>query len=318
MRRLFLVIALAALPVLGQGVPLSYSQALFRASQAAPERNRPQTLMRVRQMYMEALLAREELRILDEVLREARAGQDQGERLEQAGQVAIYEVHQLQSFVFQASESLVRAESRWEVCQARLSATLGFARGAQFELAERLLPRPEPTLLAVDPLPAHGLDALIDTGMRQRPELQAPAASSTDPGGASLDLQVGYQPMQTSWVGMVSTSFPILDGGDAAPAPKAESPSIGPLRTRIELEIEEAWLGLREAERLFTLSGKACDHAAEALRLAKLRYPVGACSAGELLSSLKNYASANLRHARAASEQPLAQARVALAVGTLR
>jgi len=275
-----------------------------------------------RQVYLEALRCEEGVRLLESLRKQAEDCQKVAEEMNRGGQVPTFDVHQLKTLVLRMEEGLSRARATRESAQARLVYLLAQPRGSRYSLTEHLLPKPDPVLV-LEERDTRDLEALGKRALTQRPELQELArVLPANPQGPQFGLSVNnLSPVNYrhdgNVVGMLSASLPLGQGSDASGPPQRDLAQQRALEEQVLLEVEQAWWAVQEADKAFELSALAADHAAEAVRLGRIRYGVGATPAGELVNALTAQSEAQLNLLAAAHDQPLARIKLALAVGVL-
>ncbi len=323
--------------LLTTGGRLEAQEALARASlqgaQATYDRTRQQLVFGARQLYLQGLLAAENvaaarraLNAANESLRVARA------RLS-AGAASQFDVLQAEVAVANAEQTLVVAQAGVATAQASLNATLNLPQDTSLELTDTLTPRSVTTTL----------DAAIAQGLLDRPELLALrsrivaaqagialAASGTQP---TVGLGAGYGVSNASgqapfvygiWSVTLSATMAIFDGGITEAKVREAQYQVDQLKTReaqtrqqVELDVRLAWLGLEQAAGQLAAATKAVEQGRESARLAAARYSAGVGTQLELLSAQSALAQAELSLAAARFNQNVARIQLILATGSL-
>ncbi len=319
------------------GGRLEAQEALARASlqgaQATYDRTRQQLVFGARQLYLQGLLAAENvaaarraLNAANESLRVARA------RLS-AGAASQFDVLQAEVAVANAEQTLVVAQAGVATAQASLNATLNLPQDTSLELTDTLTPRSVTTTL----------DAAIAQGLLDRPDLLALrsrivaaqagialAASGTQP---TVGLGAGYGVSNASgqapfvygiWSVTLSATMAIFDGGITEAKVREAQYQVDQLKTReaqtrqqVELDVRLAWLGLEQAAGQLAAATKAVEQGRESARLAAARYSAGVGTQLELLSAQSALAQAELSLAAARFNQNVARIQLILATGSL-
>lgn len=275
-----------------------------------------------RQAYLEALRCDEGVRMLEALRKQAEECQKVAEEMNRGGQVPTFDIHQLKTLVLRMEEGLARARATREGSQARLVYLLSQPRGSRYALSEHLLPKPDPVLV-LEERDTKDLDSLGKRALTQRPELQELARILPQRSqGAQIGLSVNNLSPNNyrhdgNVVGMLSASLPLGADTLTGSGPRQDSAQRRALEEQVLLEVEQAWWAVQEADKSFELSALAADHAAEAVRLGRIRYGVGATPAGELVNALSAQSDAQLNLLQAAYDQPIARLKLALAVGVL-
>jgi len=193
--------------------------------------------------------------------------------------------------VSNARLSVVSADTAVLSAKAALSAFLGVPVTTQFEVdgqeVERL-PHPLPEVRQA-----------LDQAYHLRPELMgvkarlaaADAAVNQAASGfypnVSLDASYGWQestfvPRDSKWGVGVTVALPVFEqlttrskvGQATANRDGVKAAETQLLRT-VELEVEQAWLGLKEAHERQAVAGKALEQATEDMRVSEGRYQEG-------------------------------------------
>lgn len=312
---------------------VALAQANLLGAQATYERIRQQLVFTARQLYLQGLLAAENvaaaqraLNAANESLRVARA------RLS-AGAASQFDVLQAEVAVANAEQTLVQARAGVASAQASLNATLNLPQDTSLELTDTLAPRPVSTTL----------DAAVVQALRDRPDLIALrsrivaaqagidlAASGTQP---TIGLGAGYGVTNASglstfvyglWSVSLIATMAVFDGGVTEAKVREARDQVTQLRTReaqtkqqVELDVRLAWLGLEQAAGRLTAATKAVEQGRESARLAASRYSAGVGTQLELLSAQAALAQAELSLAAARFDQNVARIQLILATGSL-
>ncbi len=319
------------------GGRLEAQEALARANlqgaQATYDRTRQQLVFGARQLYLQGLLATENvaaarraLNAANESLRVARA------RLS-AGAASQFDVLQAEVAVANAEQTLVVAQAGVATAQASLNATLNLPQDTSLELTDTLTPRPVTATL----------DAAIVQGLRDRPDLLALrsrivaaqagidlASSGTQPtvglgAGYGVSNANGVTPyVYGNWSVTLSATMAVFDGGITEAKVREAQYQVDQLKTReaqvrqqIELDVRLAWLGLDQAAGQLAAATKAVEQGRESARLAAARYSAGVGTQLELLSAQSALAQAELSLAAARFNQNVARIQLILATGSL-
>jgi outer membrane protein len=322
---------------LSTGGRLEAQEALARANlqgaQATYDRTRQQLVFGARQLYLQSLLATENvaaarraLNAANESLRVARA------RLS-AGAASQFDVLQAEVAVANAEQTLVVAQAGVATAQASLNATLNLPQDTSLELTDTLTPRPVTATL----------DAAIVQGLRDRPDLLALrsrivaaqagidlASSGTQPtvglgAGYGVSNANGVTPyVYGNWSVTLSATMAVFDGGITEAKVREAQYQVDQLKTReaqvrqqIELDVRLAWLGLDQAAGQLAAATKAVEQGRESARLAAARYSAGVGTQLELLSAQSALAQAELSLAAARFNQNVARIQLILATGSL-
>lgn len=322
---------------LSTGGRLEAQEALARANlqgaQATYDRTRQQLVFGARQLYLQGLLAAENvaaaqraLNAVNESLRVARARYS-------AGAASQFDVLQAEVAVANAEQTIVQARAGVATAQASLNATLNLPQDTPLELTDTLTPRPVATTL----------DAAIAQGLHDRPDLLALrsrivaaqagidlASSGTQP---TVGLGAGYGVTNAGglapyvyglWSVTLSATMAVFDGGVTEAKVREAQYQVDQLKTReaqtrqqVELDVRLAWLGLDQAAGRLVAATKAVEQGRESSRLAAARYGAGVGTQLELLSAQSALAQAELSLAAARFDQNVARIQLILATGSL-
>lgn len=275
-------------------------------------------------------------RALLEVEKKARAGRErhlaQAQALHQAGVSSRADVIKSEVQLSNARLNVVRAENAVLSAKATLSAFMGVAVTVQFELDGRW----------VDSLPQAGLPGVEEVraeALNRRPELKgilarldaaAAAISQAESGSypnVSLDASYGWQensfvPTEKKWGVGVTVGIPIFEQlTTRSKVAQAEAGRNGlkaaALQTmrQIELEVEQAWLGLKEAQDRLQVSRKTLEQAEEDLRVSEGRYKEGIGTILEVIDAQTGLTSARTNSVVAAYDIANATAKLDRATG---
>jgi outer membrane protein TolC len=312
---------------------VALAQANLQGAQATYDRTRQQLVFGARQLYLQGLLAAENvaaaqraMNAANESLRVARA------RLG-AGAASQFDVLQAEVAVANAEQSMVQAQAGVASAQASLNATLNLPQDTSLELTDTLSPRPVTTTL----------DAAVEQALRDRPDLialrsriiaaQAGIDLASSGGQPSIGLGAGYGVTNASgqspyvygsWSVTLSATMAVFDGGITEAKVREARDQVNQLKTReaqtkqqVELDVRLAWLGLDQAAGRLAAATKAVEQGRESSRLAAARYSAGVGTQLELLSAQSALAQSELSLAAARFDQNVARIQLILATGSL-
>ncbi|MCB1596778.1 MAG: TolC family protein [Gammaproteobacteria bacterium] len=236
----------------------------------------------------------------------------------------------------EAEQERLRAANRLSIARAQYNRLLGEPLDRIPDLAE-LHGAPPDTAAAGD-----SLDALVATAISRRSDLASldartrsldeRARSARAAGWPQLSLMADYQYLENqvldredfSLVG-IGFNWTVFDGGrirnqaaSFANAGRAAGRSRDDLRSRIELEVRQAWLDREEANARVAVTREAVAQAEENLRVARELYGVGLTTNTVVLDAeaLRLKAVSNADNAR--FDAVLSDLRLARATGGLR
>jgi outer membrane protein len=232
-----------------------------------------------------------------------------------------------------AEQIRVRAANSVEIAQAVYNRRLGEPLERAAELDERV---PADANLADTPL-----DALVKRAADSRSELKAQTARAGGLASQSrveigkllpqLALTGGYTHFDNqildrqdfSTIG-VSVTWNLFDGGQARNraaalrnASRAAQNRLDDLRSTIELQVRQAWLGVREAQARIKASGEAVTQAEENLRSSRELYGARLATNTQVLDAITLQINAINNRDNATLDESLSRLRLAYAVGAL-
>lgn len=229
----------------------------------------------------------------------------------------------------EAHQEAIRADSNLLVARALLLQALGLAAGEYRAL---------PPAAAVSVWP--GVDVLIAAAERERPDLQGLARQlvAAEAGVAAaraerlptLALAADYQvvtPESTTvfsrWSVGALVSLPILDGGRAGARRREAEAALVQARAALELgrrqveaEVRQAVARVSSAAAQVRVATRRVEQAEELSRLADVRFAGGVGTATEVADAKGSLASARYGLVRAEADRGIADAELALAVGS--
>ncbi len=236
----------------------------------------------------------------------------------------------------EAEQDRLRAANRLSLARAQYNRLLGEPLDRIPELAE--LHGAPPDTAATD----NSLDALVATAIARRSDLASldartrsldeRARSARAAGWPQVSLMADYQYQENqvldredfSLVG-IGFNWTVFDGGrirnqaeSFANAGRAAGRSRDDLRSRIELDVRQAWLDREEANARVAVTREAVAQAEENLRVARELYSVGLTTNTVVLDAeaLRRKAVGNADNAR--FDQVLSDIRLARATGGLQ
>jgi outer membrane protein TolC len=312
---------------------IALAEANLGGAQAVFERSKQQTLFAAQQVYLQGLLAGENVAAAQRALDQARESLRVAQARLTTGAAPQFDVLQAEVAVANAEQSMIRARTAVAGAQADLNAALNLPLDTPLQFADSLEPR----------LVAGGLADAVARALRDRPDLvevrnrinaaqasinlAASGARPTVSVGAGYDLSNnGGQAASItgSWSVTLGVTLSLFDGGITRERVREAQLRIEQLRTleaqtrqRVELEVRQAWLGLEQAAGEMAAAGKAVEQGREAARLASVRYSAGVGTSLEVVSAQSTLAQAELALASARFNQNLARIRLILAAGSV-
>ncbi|MFI4868784.1 MAG: TolC family protein [Steroidobacterales bacterium] len=232
-----------------------------------------------------------------------------------------------------AEQGRVRAASAVDIAQAIYNRRLGQPLERSPELEDRL---PADATLAAAPF-----ESLVSRALESRGELKSVAAQadvlasqSRAEAGKSLPqlaLTGGYTHFDNqildrqdySMIG-VGFSWSVFDGGQSRnradalnSASRAQKNRLEDLRSQIELQVRQSWLGVQEAQARVKVSAEAVAQADENLRISRELYDTGLATNTQVLDAISLQINAVNNRDNALLDVSLSSLRLAHAVGAL-
>jgi outer membrane protein len=295
-------------------------------------RTRLEIILAVKSAYYEVLKRRNLL----EVARSSRA--DAEKHLEQArglyaeGVSPRADVIKVEVLVSNAGLEVIRAENALLQARASLAAAMGLPASTDFAItpAEAI-----PSALAVLP----PLDATISQARTGRPELRGITARITaaqtnirqiESGfypNLSLDAAVGqqestYPPTDKKWSVGLTLGIPVFERLTTLSKKSQAVAALNALKGTelqtmrgVELEVQQAWLALKEALERRQVTGKTRERAEEDLRVSEGRYQEGVGNILDVLDAQAALTQAKINEVVASYDIATATARLDRATG---
>lgn len=308
---------------------VALAEANLRGAEAVFARVQQQVVSAAQQLYLRGLAAQANLRAAANALAQAEEGLRVARARERAGVAARVDVVQAEVAVAGARQGVARADATVRSVEAELNAALNLPLSTPLRLTEALVPRPVSITL----------EAAVPRALEARPELRELRARQ-DAARAAIELaRSGARPNVTAAVnydvggggltnlsGAWSVTFAVTlllsDGGVTRERVREAELRLEQLgvqeaqvRQRIELEVRQAFLALRQAAVQIEAAQQGVEQAREALRLARVRYEAGVGTVLEVLAAQTALAQAEAQHAAALFEQNQARLALLLAMG---
>jgi outer membrane protein TolC len=258
-------------------------------------------------------VAERNLTIAEDALKAQRSHLEDARVARQAGTVADFDVLRSEAAVSQAERDLLSAQNLRSQSRANLLTLLGERVTTSVALAALELPGEPP----------RDVEKELDEALARRPDLvaveRAVAAAEAQVGLAevqdapTLVLQSGVTPRNQiginpafQWLTSLVLNIPLFDGGSAAAQAEVARQAVLSLRAQLEnarrqvrLDIFNTWLDLKTRFDTLAVARKNVAQAAEAFRIASLRYRFGLGTNVELLDSRTALTTAQTAEARA-------------------
>lgn len=263
------------------------------------EQERQNLILRVVQAYYGVVVARENLAAAAEALRTAQANEKRVRDLVDAGLVVASDLLSAQVFRAQMEERHIRAENQLQLARMMLANEMGVSPDAW----------PEPSDSLTEPAPLESAMELWEqTALGERPALRAAelqqqaAASNTRVAQADFGPKVGLLasferdaetlggPSGTNWIAGIRLDFNLFSGGadrarlaEAKARERQADRNLEAFRSGVRLEVRQAYLETRAAEKRAAAARDAVEQARESLRIIQNRYEAGLTDITELL-----------------------------------
>jgi outer membrane protein len=288
----------------------------------------------VAEAYIQVLRTRAALRVAQSQAASLQAHAADAQRLYSAQSVALTDVLSARVALANADQSRLRAQNAVQLALATYNRLLGQDLSRVPELDEQLPP------IAPD-LTGASLQALTQRALRERPELAA-ASQSADAyqqqaraqsagRGPQLALNLGYYHFDNDFLNRqdfgyvgVGLRWTLFDGGQAREradslrsTARAEQQQLQDLRSRVELQVQQAWLDRTQAAARQSSANAAVSQAEENLRVTRQLYEAGAGTSTQVLDAEALRAAALSNRDEAHFDLALAQFELAHAAGEL-
>ena len=303
------------------------------AQQQVVETTREAVLIEVDEAYYQALTADTVLKVAQAVVQNRQLILRQVRTLAESALRSTLDVSFADVAASDAELGLVKAENDNSASQARLSAALGDAQTAQFELTDQ-------------PLPAaleSNSETLVAQALKERPDLAALRLNrdaahrfadaeralnrpTVTVAGVAGDLPVTDPRLHETYSAAgVNVSIPILNGKlfaarrtEAQLRADALDRDVDDLTVQISEQVRVAWLEANTAFRRLDVTARLVAQAEQSLRLAQVRYDNGLGSIVELNQAQVSQVSAEIEAAGAKYDYLSRRAGLAFAIGELR
>jgi outer membrane protein TolC len=311
---------------------MALAEANLKGAEAALERVKQQVVFSVRQAYYQLLLAQAGSEVADRSATQAAENLRVARARVAAGASPRFDEVQAQVAVAQARQSQVRARNGIAQAAQGLNALINLPLNTPLRLRDAL------TVRAVGP----ALDALVTRALESRPEFAelrarqaaAQAGIALAESGAkptvALNGSAGYgnasalfgSSASSSWSVTLAATLNLYDGGLTRERINEARQRLEQLRAMeaqqrqaVELEVRGAFLNLQSAAEELAGADAVVTQAAEALRIANVRFESGVGTNLEVLTAQTTASQAELGRAQALFTYALARAALERAVG---
>ena len=320
---------------------ISFSKLQEKAKNANALANTEDIVLATDQAFYNALQAQALLKVAQQTVQTRQSVEQQVSELAKNKLRSSLDLSFAQVNLSQAKLMEIDAQNNVESTLAALSAVLGFDKQIQYELVEqnKELPAPPPDV-----------DVLINTALKQRPDLQSLTYNQQAaekfrraqrdqllPTISALGL-VGVTPVRpdcidgcfpnyfiSSWYGAVGVNMnvPIFNGflyasqaSEANFRAKAAAENTRDLRDAVVRDVRTAWLSVNTAFQRVAVAEELSKEADLALSLAQSRYQLGLGSIVELSQGQLQQANAAIGYVAAQYQYRLAFASLNFEIGT--
>lgn len=290
-------------------------------------------LAAVAEAYYAAVLARENLRVVEEALATAEADLERAIVLRDTGMTTDADVLSLRVSRSEAQERLIRAQNALLTTQGRLNDLLGAPLETQYALLSPLQPS-APVQVAMQQLEAQAVRERPETSQAEMARTLAQvdwnlARAAFLPemkvyGAWEANRQAFAARGGTNWMAGATLRWNLFRGS-ADRARVAEASFLKEQReqerrkvsSEVQLQVRESYLALQAANRRMDVGQAAIAQAEESHRITANRYEAGLANVTELLHSQTALSEAKTRYLSAVFDQRVATVRLEHAAGSL-
>ena len=304
-------------------------QTLNREATTSDLRNiKERVVLNVKQAYYGLLQAKQNREVAVETVKQFEQHLQQAKGFYEAGTKPKFDVTKAEVDLSNAKLNLIKAENALRISKVVLDNAMGMPNAPEYTIEDALLYQKYNITLK---------DA-IDKAYENRPDLKsvitkkAAAESSIDlakkgyyptlAGNAGYDWSGEKLPLQDGWNVGVTITIPIFSGYLTDHQVKEARAKLSVLKAQEEsfrqgvlLEVQQAYLNLREAEERISTAQLIVKQAQENLELANGRYAAGLGNPVEVTDSQIVYSNAKTSHIQALSDYNVAIANLEKAMG---
>ena len=282
--------------------------------------------------YVGLLMARENLVVVEQSLKTARAHQKMVEHRYASGFVVKSDLLQTQVHIADLEQQRLQAESQVEIARAKLNAAMGVEIDSKFYLTDQLdgkqgitAPMERWIAIALEQRPdLKQIDVQLSTAEEEIKKTQAAYLPSLNlAGNYEVNTENFDESADNYSVGAIVT-FNIFSGNRTSAKvreAKATQRQIQAmhrnLKQKVLVETRQAYLQADNAWRRIQVAGTAVTQAEEALRIVRNRYNHGLFTIVDLLNSELALQQAHTNHLQAVHNYKVAKADLMLAAGIL-
>lgn len=304
-------------------------QTLNRESTTSDLRNiKERAVFNVKQAYYGFLQSKQNRDVALETVKQFEQHLQQAKGFYEAGTKPKFDVTKAEVDLSSAKLNLIKAENALRIAKVVLDNAMGMPNAPEYTIEDALLYQKYNITLK---------DA-IDKAYENRPDLKsvitkkAAAESSIDlakkgyyptlAGNAGYDWSGEKFPLQDGWNVGVTITIPIFSGYLTEHQVQEARAKLNVLKAQEEsfrqgvlLEVQQAYLNLREAEERIPTAQLIVKQAQENLELANGRYAAGLSSPVEVTDAQIAYSNAKTSHIQALSDYNIAMASLEKAMG---
>lgn len=303
------------------------------------EATRLELVYRVKEAYYGVLKAQEMVKVAEGALEALREHYRVAQAFYEQGMIPKNDLLQVEVELAQREQDLVAARNGLEVARAYLNTLLRVPLEEQLELRERLLKVPF----------GRPFEDCLQQALKDRPEIRLAMLSVE---AAKKEYKIArsgllpqislvfnyerqgddpsvsgspYNPDEDSWNFMAVAQWRVWDFGETyfgvkekgAAILKAEH-TLRELADNIRLEVKEAYLALREAEKRIEVSEKVLEQARENFRVNEERYRAQVATSSDVLDALAMQTRAEANYWTSLTDYNVALAKLERAMGVGR
>lgn len=254
------------------------------------EKKAQEVIYQVTQAYYGVLQAEGLKKVSEQAVNQIRAHLESSQALLAEGMIAPIDLNRINSQLSNLEHNLIRAENGYNLAVYHLNSLMGIHLDTLLQLQNNLSYEPcEITL-----------DEAMETAIQNRPELKnvdqqrimmegmLDIARSNRKPQVAMNLESGISGWEVAVIGEV----PIFDGGiNKAKIKQAEinlsqvDQTEEQVQQMIELEVRSAYLNMKEAEKLITVTEQGIENSMESFRIAQVKYNEGIATNTEVIDA---------------------------------
>lgn len=286
--------------------------------------------LNVRTAFYEVLRRRDLIEVAAGAQQSAQHHAAQAQGLYQEGVAPRSDVIRADVQVANARLEIIRAEHALLLAKAALSAAMGLPITTGFDVAEPETAAEAPVLPLAEALASAALQRPELAAVKARQEAADAAVRQAESGllpTVSLDAAYGWQgsefaPLDTKWSVGLTVGIPVFERRVAKSRVSQAQAGRGGLAAvetqtlrAVELEVEQAWLLLREAQERQEVAAKTHELAEEGIRVSEGRYQEGLGTMLEVIDARTALTQAGTNVVVARYDSAQARARLDRALG---